>query len=173
MLFLALFLLTAASTQLSFVARLNQIVLDWFNFLPSLLFLIYPFNIYICLIWLAILSFFLYKQDKKTAFTFVFVFFATLFIEVLFKAFLETPGETSVLFGYELAGGYPSGHVLRATLFAGGLRILGFAPWVWILPASQAVAMLSIDGHWPTDLLGGFLLAAAGLCFIKKNSESN
>lgn len=176
MIFLVLFLLLVIGTQLSFVQDIDESIVLTYDF-PSLSWLLVPFNFWISLVWIGIISYLIYRRYGEKIFTlYLGVFFATLFIEIAFKMMLKTPVLSEhIIYGIEMAGTFPSGHVLRATLAAGGLRILGWSKAVWLLPIIEAVVMITARGHWPTDLLGGWLLGMAGLLLIasfleKKNS---
>lgn len=80
----------------------------------------------------------------------------------------DHPGSTS----------FPSGHLIYITISASVLMMcLGYRylprwaiPIGWAVVAGivLAVGLDRIDGgaHWPTDVLGGFLIATAWLCFV-------
>jgi membrane-associated phospholipid phosphatase len=80
----------------------------------------------------------------------------------------DHPGSTS----------FPSGHLIFITISASVLMLcLGYRylprwaiPIGWAVVAGivLAVGLDRIDGgaHWPTDVLGGFLIATAWLCFV-------
>jgi membrane-associated phospholipid phosphatase len=80
----------------------------------------------------------------------------------------DHPGSTS----------FPSGHLIYITISASVLMLcLGYRylprwaiPIGWAVVAGivLAVGLDRIDGgaHWPTDVLGGFLIATAWLCFV-------
>ena len=172
--FLVLFVLVAAISQLSFIQSIdNSIVtaVDW----PDLSLLLYPFNFWVSLIWIGVISFLIYKKYGEKIFAlYLGIFFSTLFIEIFLKLSFPTPELSShSVGGLEAAGTFPSGHVLRATLVAGGLRLLGAPKMIWLLPVIEAVAMIASKGHWPTDLLGGWLLGMAGIAAIYKLLDSN
>ena len=64
-------------------------------------------------------------------------------------------------------GSYPSGHMLAVIVFLGGalLVVMPRVRWWWwtavLLPAALMAASLVITvAHWPSDVLGGALLAA-------------
>jgi undecaprenyl-diphosphatase len=81
---------------------------------------------------------------------------------------IEHPGATS----------FPSGHVMYITL-SFGVLMLGaghryLPPWArvigWLVVAAvvltAALSRLYVGVHWPTDVLGGMLLAAGWICLV-------
>jgi len=70
---------------------------------------------------------------------------------------------------------YPSGHILRSVLLLGAIYVL----WpnrparvaVLIFLAASAASRVYIGAHWPSDVLGGALLAVAGLAWTFENTK--
>jgi len=94
----------------------------------------------------------------------------------LTKAFVNRPRPTPdlVRVAHQLAGtGYPAGHVLNFTAFAGFLCYVAWARMApgWtrttlvgalvVMIALMGVARIDAGEHWPSDVLGGYLIGFA------------
>lgn len=133
---------------------------------PSLL----PFGAFPAGIIIIFLSILIWKElSPRYAWRFLLALALTSSLELLFKVLLDQPAgvkEHGALF-LQLENAFPSGHILRATLIAGGLYLLtGWKSW-WALPLLPALTMLGLDYHWASDLLGGFLLAMFSLYLLR------
>jgi undecaprenyl-diphosphatase len=85
-----------------------------------------------------------------------------------FEPALKLPNNFSLendsLAPFALGFGYPSGHAARTTAFA---FIIGFALYqksrkasyaIWAFPAVVGITRLYLMQHYPTDIVGGFIL---------------
>lgn len=65
---------------------------------------------------------------------------------------------------------FPSGHALMSLAVYGYLAVVIGKTWsltaAIVLVIGVALSRLVLSVHWPTDILGGWLLGAAWLCFL-------
>jgi undecaprenyl-diphosphatase len=70
---------------------------------------------------------------------------------------------------------YPSGHMLRAVLLLGAVYLLWPNPLVRVvvvvLLTGSALARVYLGTHWPSDVVGGALLGAAGLAWAFERTD--
>lgn len=105
------------------------------------------------------------------------LFLATALLEFLLKMYLPvTPIPQSLGRGGEFAPTleiiypypYPSGHMLRSTILLGALYLWSGSRNVGILAAAllgmMAATRVYLGVHWPSDVVGGFLLGGVALC---------
>ncbi len=104
-------------------------------------------------------------------------FLATAVVEVLLKFVLPQPPVPQEvgrvpdpsLVDFATPYPYPSGHMLRAVLLLGAVYLLlpnTLARFGLVLIlAGAALARVYLGTHWPSDVLGGALLGAAGLAW--------
>ena len=128
-----------------------------------------PASLLLSTLLIATTSAYLWRRGRsREATMWATVFVAALLVEELCKLTITRPalfrdfrGEPVHLTGFDSS--FPSGHAVRALVLAAAVasiwRRLGPLLAVWLV----AVALtLSVDGiHTPSDIVGGFLLAAA------------
>jgi len=78
--------------------------------------------------------------------------------------------DISPLFNHDLAGSFPSGHM--AFYFALALAVfLINRKWAWFFVYSvilMGLARIAAGVHWPSDILGGILIAIGSYFLVKK-----
>ena len=117
------------------------------------------------------------RGHRRTAVRVFVLFLATAFMEYLLKMYLpvapipqslgrsgEFAPTLEIIYPYP----YPSGHMLRSTILLGALYLWSgsrsFGTFAATLLMLMAVTRIYLGVHWPSDILGGFLLGAAALC---------
>ena len=148
-----------------------EFVNEFTNFYPS------------AAIWSAILAFLIWRRYRVEAFVLlisVVAFWGAEALGVLVNR--PRPSPELVHVSKALIGnGFPSGHVFGAVIFYGlltgvALRRVRWLPVRLLAPAlgvsivaTAAVARVYLGAHWPSDVLGGFLLGSvtlAGLLWV-------
>jgi membrane-associated phospholipid phosphatase len=114
-----------------------------------------------------------YWRRNLPAIVFCLVLLTFRFIGMLAKGLFDSPRPTAPLaeIRHQFDGlGYPSGHALTATIVAGActvilprlmtnrpaVRIALALVWIWAITCG--LARIWYAAHWPSDVLGGFLL---------------
>ena len=108
---------------------------------------------------------------------------ATTIIELLLKFVLPQPPvpqdvgrvpDPSIV-DFSTPYPYPSGHMLRAVLLLGAIYLLWPNPLVRVgivlLLTGSALARVYLGTHWPSDVVGGALLGAAGLAWAFEGKD--
>lgn len=69
-----------------------------------------------------------------------------------------------------LTSAFPSGHASAFFALAAAIYFLNkeWGWWFWILAGMNAIARVISGVHWPTDILGGFLVALFSFFAVKK-----
>jgi membrane-associated phospholipid phosphatase len=103
------------------------------------------------------------------------VIMGSYFIGMLAKHFIgrSRPGEVLSdlhLRAHDSGMGFPSGHVMMVTILS--LLLIPYVPvkWRWMLALpiiAMAWSRLYLGLHAPLDILGGFALGLAAVCFIR------
>ena len=127
---------------------------------------------------LVLLAAVMYRRGHRRIAIRVFVLFlVTALMEYLLKMYLPvTPipqslgrsGEFAPMLEIIYPYPYPSGHMLRSTILLGALYLWSGSRNVGIVAAAllalMAATRIYLGVHWPSDVVGGFLLGGAALC---------
>mgnify|MGYP001573909944 FL=1 len=74
------------------------------------------------------------------------------------------------LINHDLTGAFPSGHMTLYFVLALSIFLLN-RKWAWFFTAAvilMGLARIFVGVHWPTDILGGILIAIISYFLIKK-----
>ncbi len=169
-----------------FLQRIHVEVLDYFFF-----FLLIPASIECSFLILLIVSWWLYRKYEWSGAVYYPVIFISLgVVEFVLKQVISYPGpgpefdRSPFTWGFvsvQTPYAFPSGHTFRGVFLLGiwhqwlkRLGSLGSASVkmqklfiaVWL--CGIGVGLVYLGSHWFSDVVGGYLLAAIGLCLISE-----
>lgn len=95
------------------------------------------------------------------------------------EAFNRSPASGVLLFHLHTPYAFPSGHTIRSVFILGYLAyLIGRRPravWrrlahlvLWTIVALVCISRVYLGNHWASDVIGGMLLAAAGLWWMQR-----
>lgn len=115
--------------------------------------------------------FLLYRKRRLSALALAFLVGGGILLSEGLKAVIDRPRPDVVPWLDAIHNAsYPSGHAMGATILAlslsltiGGRLLWALAlPYVLLVSASRMV----LGVHWPSDIIGGWLIGTAWVCFI-------
>lgn len=133
---------------------------------------------------LALVAVMALRGNGRLAWRLVAAFLAASIVEFIFKMALPVPPipesfgrseDFSPLVAVDYSYPYPSGHLLRFTVLLGALHLWAGHRIIGLLAASGIVLMgasrVYLGAHWPSDVLGGFLLGIAAVAWAFKGKK--